>query len=180
MDARIDNPAWSQRHTLCPTRTPASFQPDVFGRTEMRTDPEPSRQISIIPEQNMLLTKAYVSGRCRSRNRDGVKPRNSRRSPKCVRNRDTSPDALAARRSRSLRYADIGSCGAPIHFAALDLLKACRDPWSARNGSSASWPEGDDNLRDGLRSSTERRYGRFGGKGLKWAHRAPSAASRGR
>lgn len=33
------------------------------GRTEMRTDPEPSRQISIIPEQNMFLTKADV---CRS------------------------------------------------------------------------------------------------------------------
>lgn len=33
------------------------------GRTEMRTDPEPSRQISIIPEQTMFLTKADV---CRS------------------------------------------------------------------------------------------------------------------
>jgi hypothetical protein len=33
------------------------------GRTEMRTDTEPSRQISIIPEQNMFLTKADV---CRS------------------------------------------------------------------------------------------------------------------
>ena len=94
------------------------------------------------------------AGRCRSRNRDGVKPGNSRRSPTCVRNRDTSPDALATRRSRSLCYADIGSCEVPIHFAALDLLKACRDPWSARNDSSASWPEGDHNLRDGSQSST--------------------------
>src|SRR6516164_3360256 len=59
----------------------------------------------------------------------------------CVRNRDESPDALTIRRSR-------------IHFAALDLLKACRDPRSARNDSSASWPEGDDNLRDSSRSST--------------------------
>ena len=44
----------------CPTRTPASFQPDVFGRTEMQTDLETSRQISIISEQTTLLTNADV------------------------------------------------------------------------------------------------------------------------
>jgi hypothetical protein len=36
-------------------------------------------------------------------------------------------------KSKPALFGHIGRWGAPIHFAALDLLKACRHPWSTRN-----------------------------------------------